>query len=172
MEINQLIKETLYEIEDALETALKGLTSAEIIWRPSDEVNAIGFILWHQARAEDSWLSNFAQKVPQVFERDGWSTKWGISAFDTGFGYTKRQLTEFVTPPVAELLEYARMVRVQTCQYLSGLAAEDFDCVPQTDHPWRQGYTIGRMFGHIVCELSQHLGHIRYLRGLQRGLNN
>jgi len=172
MEISQLIEETLYEIEDALQTALKGLTLAEIIWRPSDEVNAIGFTLWHQARVEDSWVSNFALKVPQIFERDGWSKKWVIPAFDTGFGYTTRELTEFVTPPVPELLEYAGMVRMRTCQYLSGLAAGDFDFVPETDHPWRQGYTIGRMFGHMVCELSQHLGHIRYLRGLQRGLNN
>ena len=86
MEISQLIEETLYEIENALQTALKGLTLAEIIWRPSDEVNAIGFTLWHQARVEDSWVSNFALKVPQIFERDGWSKKWVIPAFDTGFG--------------------------------------------------------------------------------------
>ena len=32
--------------------------------------------------------------------------------------------------------------------------------------------TIGKMFGHVIVEESQHLGQIAYLRGLQRGLNN
>jgi hypothetical protein len=29
---------------------------------------------------------------------------------------------------------------------------------------------IGRMLSHLIVEGSQHLGHVAYLRGLQRGL--
>ena len=172
MRIQTLIEETLLEIDRDLKVALEGLQMAELDWRPSDEANSIGFTLWHQTRAEDVWISEFALEGQQVFERDHWSDMWRIPLADTGFNYDKDQLFAFKTPPISELHEYAAAVRLQTLEYLNGLSVSDFDLKPDTDHPWRKGYTIGRMFGHILCELSQHLGHIGYLRGLQRGLNN
>ena len=171
MDVNQLIEETLLETDRDLEAALDGLTTAELEWRPTDEANSIGFTLWHQTRAEDNWVNDFAQKAPEVFSRDGWTQKWSIPAQDTGFGYTKEQLGAFVTPPLAEMWQYNRAVRAETLRYLGSLSSQDFNVSPQTDNPRRQGYTIGWMFGHVLCEVSQHLGHIRYLRGLQRGLN-
>ena len=172
MRIHTLIVETLLEIDHDLLVALGGLEVAELDWRPSYEANSIGFTLWHQIRAEDVWISEFALGSQQVFERDSWSVMWRIPSTDTGFNYDKDQLCAFKTPPIGELNEYGAAVRLQTLEYLDGLSVSDFDLKPETDHPWRKGYTIGRMFGHILCELSQHLGHIRYLRGLQRGLNN
>ena len=97
---------------------------------------------------------------------------WKIPSADTGFNYGKDQLAMFITPPISELYQYANAVRRQTLGYLQKLSEADFDLKPDSDHPYRKGYTIGRMFGHILCELSQYLGHIRYLRGLQRGLNH
>ena len=103
--------------------------------------------------------------------KKGWTQKWEIPAADTGARYEKEDLASFVTPPVEEICAYGREVRAQTLEYLSNLKEADFAAMPQTDNPRQRGYTIGRMFGHILCELSQHLGHVRYLRGLQRGLN-
>jgi len=49
-----------------------------------------------------------------------------------------------------------------------GQTAADFE---QCSNPARRpGYTIGRMFSHLLVEGSQHLGQVAYLRGLQRGL--
>jgi hypothetical protein len=172
MRIHTLIAETFIEIDNDLRIALEGLKIGELDWRPSNEANSIGFTLWHQTRAEDVWISEFALGGQQIFERDRWSVTWKIALADTGFNYGKDQLFAFKIPPISELNEYAAAVRLQTLEYLHGLRPSDFDLKPDTDHPWRQGYTIGRMFGHVLCELSQHLGHIRYLRGLQRGLNN
>ncbi len=171
MDVMQLVAETFEEIDADLETALKGLTTEEVKWRPSDEANSIGFTLWHLIRAEDYWLSDFARKLPHIFERNGWVQRWSMVGAGTGAGYGKEELAAFVTPPVDELWQYGREVREQTLEYLAGLRASQFDEMPDTTNPRHQGYTIGRMFGHILCELSQHLGHIRYLRGLQRGIN-
>ncbi len=170
MDVMQLVAETLQEIDTDLEAALDGLTTEEVVWRPSDEANAIGFSLWHMIRAEDTWLSGFAQGLPHLFERNGWDRRWDQVDAGTGWGYGKEELAAFVTPPVEEIWKYGREVRAQTLEYMAGLRADELSNTSPWATPFQQGYTIGRMFGHILCELSQHLGHIRYLRGLQRGL--
>lgn len=42
--------------------------------------------------------------------------------------------------------------------------------VLRPDPERRPGYTVGRMFSHLIVEESQHLGQVAYLRGLLRGL--
>ena len=171
MDVKQLVEETFLEMDKGFERSLEGLTPQELSWKPNDEANSIGFTFWHLTRAEDVWINGIARKVPQVFERDGWAQKWNIPAGDTGAGYDKEKLASFVTQPLEELWQFNRVVRGETLEYMKGITAPDFDLTIQTDNPRIQGYTIGRMFGHILCEVSQHLGHVRYLRGLQRGLN-
>ena len=171
MDVKQLVTETLQEIDKDLEAALEGLTTEEMDWRPGDEANSIGFTLWHLIRAEDHWLSGFAMKLSDLFERDGWDKCWGMAGASTGWGYGKEELAAFVTPPIKELWQYGRDVRTRTLEYMASIDAAQFLETPFSSNPWHEGYTIGRMFGHILCELSQHLGHVRYLRGLQRGIN-
>lgn len=171
MDVMQLVAETLQEIDRDLESALDDLTTEEVEWRPSDEANSIGFNLWHLIRVEDSWVSGFAQGMPDLFERNGWDRKWNQVDAGNGWGYGKEELAAFATPAIKELWQYGREVRTQTLEYMAGLRAEQLSETPPSANPWQQDYTIGRMFGHLLCELSQHLGHIRYLRGLQRGLD-
>ena len=171
MDVMQLVAETLQEIDRDLESALDGLSMEEVEWRPSDEANSIGFSLWHLIRAEDHWLSGFAQGIPDLFERNGWHQRWNQVEAGTGWGYGKEELAAFVTPPMDELWQYGREVRTQTLEYMAGLRSDELSNTSPWATPFQQGYTIGRMFGHLLCELSQHLGHIRYLRGLQRGLD-
>ncbi|MQF68777.1 DinB family protein [SAR202 cluster bacterium AD-804-J14_MRT_500m] len=171
MDIKQFTEDTFAEIDHDLDVAMDGLTTEELNWRPTDQANPIGFTLWHMARAEDFWINGFALQQTQVFVQEGWPEKWGIPAGDTGGGYTKEQVNSFATPDVNEIRQYERAVRKVTIDYLRGLGPADFDFKPESKNPRHQGYNIGRMFGHILCELSQHLGHIRYLRGLQRGIN-
>ncbi len=171
MEVGQMVEQTFLELEQDLERALDGLTSQELTWRPNSEANSISFTFWHLSRAEDLWVSAFALQKPHIFERDGWVRKWGIPVRDSGFGYSAEQLAAFPTPPVDELWQYHRAVHQQSLDYLNTLKPQDFDYSPPTDNPRRQGYTVGRMFSHLFCEFGEHVGHIRYLRGLQRGLD-
>ncbi len=171
MDVMQLVAETLEEIDRDLESALEGLTRDEVEWRPSDDANSVGFNLWHLIRAEDHWLSVFAQGKDHLFQRNGWDRKWQMVGAGTGWGYGKEELAAFVTPPMDELWQYGREVRKQTLEYMAGLRADELSNTSPWATEYQQGYTFGRMFGHLLCELSQHLGHIRYIRGLRRGID-
>ncbi len=57
---------------------------------------------------------------------------------------------------------------VQTVGYLKTINAESLDKAVQT--PFGE-LTIGRVFAILLCEITQHIEQIAYLRGLQRGLN-
>ena len=171
MEIKVLVECSFTELEEELERALDGLTPEELTWQPDPEANAVGFNFWHLSRAEDGWVNGFALHSLHVSTRDGWAARWGIPEKDSGFGYTASQLAAFPTPPLAELWEYHRAVRKQTNEYLKSLTPEDFDRQPPPGSEFQKGYTVGRMFAHLFSEIGQHLGHIFYVRGLQRGMD-
>ena len=171
MDVKQIVEETLLETDRDVERALQGLTVQELDWRPGGESNSIGFNLWHMTAAEDDWISTFPRTVSKVSVRDGWAKRWAIPERDNGYGYDLEKLSTFVTPPLAELWEYNRSVRKETLDYMNSLTNQHFDLEPATDMPYRKGFTIGRMFSHLLCEINQHVGHICYVRGLQRGLN-
>ena len=171
MDAKRVIVDTLEEMERDQERALEGLTADELSWRPANWANSIGFTLWHVTRAEDVWVRGHAKGIEELFEQDGWSAKWGIPSGDTGHVYDEAKLAQFPTPPVEELVQYYRAVRKNTMDYLDGLTAEALDRTLVIEQSSFEGAPVGRMFSHLLSEIGQHVGHIRYLRGLQRGLN-
>ena len=48
--------------------ALQGLSDADLVKRPSDQCNPIGWLLWHQTRVEDAILSHISV-LPQAWDR-------------------------------------------------------------------------------------------------------
>jgi len=85
-----------------------------------------------------------------------------------------------------DLMAYAEAVRKQTLKYLKGLIPEDFDKkVDMPPPPARMvtpsgspapsrptfNLTVGLMLLMLVTHLSQHVGEISYIRGLQRGID-
>ena len=171
MHISRIVEEAFQELEEELEHMLEGLTSEELVWRPDEDANSICFLAWHLGRAEDVWISDYALRRPHVFESGGWAKRWGIDPGDSGFAYDREQLAAFPNPPIDEINRYRAEVRAQSIEYLKTLSANDFDVEPASDHPRRRGYTIGRVWSHLICEIAQHVGQISYLRGLQKGLN-
>ena len=171
MDANQMVEGAFQELEQGLECALEGLTPEELTWRPNEGANSINFLFWHISRAEDIWVSEYALKRPQTFERGGWAAKWKIPVEETGYGYGPEALAAFLNPPIDELWRYHREVHEESLAYLNTLKPDDFAYMPPSDHPRRRGRTIGWVWSHLLCEIGQHLGHITYLRGLQRGIN-
>ena len=170
MDATHMISDAFQELERDLERALDGLTPEELTWRPENWANPIGFTLWHVTRAEDMWIHRYGLDAPHIFEQDGWASKWGILPQDTGFGYEETTLDAFPTPPLEEMLAYRQDVRQVTLKYLDTLTPEALDGPLKTPHPRYNDYTVGRMLSHLACEIGEHVGHVRYLRGLQRGL--
>ena len=167
----KLVEDTLLEMDDELKGALDGLTPDELSWRPTTWANSIGFTLWHVTRAEDLWIQKSTQGIPQLFETGEWAGKWGIPSDHHGAGYDEDKLASFPNPPLEELLGYYGAVRQHTIKYLGQLTEEGLVGSLKAPVPRHKDYTVGRMFSHLLSEIGQHLGHIRYVRGLQRGLN-
>jgi uncharacterized damage-inducible protein DinB len=169
MDFRAILRMALDECFEDLGKALRGLTPAERRFQPHPEANHIDFLVWHMARVEDSWIQPFAQGTPRIWQRDQWYQKLGLPEEESGFGYTAQQVASFPRFNFTDLMAYYGAVRGETLRYLEGLTATDLDRLPSPErHP---GYTIGKMFSHLVVEESQHVGQVAYLRGLQRGLN-
>ena len=169
MDFKDIIKMALDEYMSELRRALDGLTSEERRFQPGPDAHHIDFAVWHMARVEDDWVQRFAQRADTVWKGGGWPSKLGLPERDSGFGYTAEQVASLPQFDIDDMMRYYDAVREDTLRYLDGLSQDELETYP---HPERRpGYTIGKMFSHVIVEESQHVGQIAYLRGLQRGLN-
>ena len=169
MDFKDIIRMALDEYLDELKSALDGLTEAERRFQPSPEAHHIDFAVWHMARVEDDWLHRFALHADSIWEKEGWHQKLGMPERGSGYGYTSEQVASLPAFSMEDMMTYYDAVRKEVVRYLDGLTREDLEGCP---HPERRpGYTIGKMFSHVIVEESQHVGQVAYLRGLQRGLD-
>ena len=180
MELKEYIEETLEGCRETLYRTLQGLSQEELVWRPNPETNSIAFIVWHMTRVEDVWVHRYARGVAEVWVRDGWCGKFGLGESDHGAGFSAERLANFPTIALSALKEYLDSVRQDTLNYLRGLDPEDFDSVPgRVIFPGApaaamerfKAFSVARMFRQLNGEEYQHVGHVGYLRGLQRGMN-
>ena len=114
MEIVALIEQTLGDYWQRMERALEGLTPAELAWRPNAESNSIAFIVWHVARVEDRWIQVFAQDIPDVWTKDGWHEKLGLSEDYAIVGLSVEQLRKFPAITKENLDGYRHDVQNET----------------------------------------------------------
>ena len=177
MEIKELIEGTLDDYRNRLETALAGLTTEELAWRPDHQSNSIGFILWHLARVEDRWISYVVRGDEDIWVKNHWYRKFGLAELDHGVGFTLEQVARFPALSLEDLLGYVHEVHRETAGFVQQLQATDLDVVPgripfpPSTPRGSEAWSVGRMFRQLFGELNQHLGQIRYLRGMIRGFN-
>jgi uncharacterized damage-inducible protein DinB len=178
MSLIEFTRDTLEDYRTRLYRALDGLTDDELNWRPNRESNSIAFIMWHTTRVEDRWFQVFAQGKPDVWSRDVWHDKLGLREDERGFGYGVDELAAFPKLAGDDLRGCFEAVRAETAAYLDSLDESDLDIAPGRSPFGAPGssnrfaeFTIRRMFRQVIGELMQHLGHMAFLRGLQRGLD-
>lgn len=160
----------LNSLQEVLTKALDGLSPEELAYQPDKESNSIGFIFWHQIRAEDMMIIATLMENQEEWETGKWAVRMGFDEDfrDNGWGYTAEQLSSFTVPKLEELIAYGKAVRAETKKYISGLSQEDFDEIITTmfgEMP------ISNILTMLINELALHTGHITYIRGLLRGLD-
>ena len=169
MDFKEIIRMALDEYMKDLLDAVDGLTDEERRFQPTSESFHIDFAVWHMARTEDGWVHYYSGRTDDVWKRDGWFEKVGLPKSDEGYGYSAEQVTNMPKFEFKAILNYYEAVRRETNVYLDRIDAETLDHIP---HPeLLPGYTVGKMFSHVIVEEAQHVGQIAYLRGMQRGLN-
>ena len=62
----------MLEMSDSLvRRALEGLTDADLIKRPSDQDNTIGWLIWHKTRVEDIAFADASARSSSGFQISG-----------------------------------------------------------------------------------------------------
>ena len=167
MTLNEFIEDAFITEHEYLMDAVSDLTPAELTWKPGPRSNHIGWILWHMIRVEDMWFQFFILRQPEIWERDGWNTKFGLPTRDNGFEHTQEQVNNFPAYDLQEMLNYGAAVRVETLSYLKSVTPEQMDIVPRDARP---EMSVGRIFRQVIGEIYQHQGHIAYIKGLSRSV--
>ena len=103
MEVKSFILNMLDCQQKKLMTALDGLSYDELTWRPGEESNPIGFILWHQTRDED-YIQAMIRGKTQVWIDEKWYEKFNMSdnPNEDGYGYTSEQVAVFTVPELTD----------------------------------------------------------------------
>ena len=168
MDFTEIVQMALSESTEDLGKALSTLTDDERRFQPNQDSNHIDFTLWHMLRVEDHWICRFAQRTETIWERHNWASKTTLPSTHTGYGYSPEQVINLKTFALDLMLEYSNVVRENTEGFLNSLSKDDLANCPD---PKKPGYSIARMLSHLIVELSQHVGQVAYLRGIQRGIN-
>jgi len=167
METKDIILASLNESWGYLTRALDGLTQEEIAWTPAPHSNSLAFILWHVARAEDSWVNRIIKRGTDIYETEGWWERLGTAPQDAGTGWTEEQLRSWPTPKLEDLRGYARAVHKKTLSLLKSIAPDELLEIRQSSQPNKKASTI---LAHLITEIALHVGQIDYLRGVHRGM--
>jgi hypothetical protein len=168
MELKDYIKNEFEGLKKNSGRVLNTLTQQELMWRPSCGCNSMGLILFHIARAEDSFVQTRLQDQPQVWETGKWYAKLNMAESEIGAHYNIDQVNAFTPPDMKDLLEYYDAVRVKTFEYLNKLRSEDFEKKVKLAFG---EFTVAGVLSLIVSHTAQHLGEISYLRGMLRGMD-
>jgi uncharacterized damage-inducible protein DinB len=169
MELQRYIGVELSSSKITMTHALEGLTQEEVAWRPASGCNAIGLILFHMARTEDSIMQGMLLKKTSVWETEKWHENLGLSPDEAGSHYTVEQVNAFKVPQLPQILAYADAVRAKTKETLRSLTVAAFD--EKINFPNVGEMSVGALFAFLISHASQHIGEIAYLRGMQRGMD-
>ena len=163
------IKSGLEEYLDGLKKAVDGLNPTELRWQPTLASNPISWIVWHMARVEDRWVNRVLRKELELWIRDGWYERFGMSEEAHGYGETELQVRAMPGVAMSDIMAYFDSVRRATLAHLEQMTSADIEAT--YSHPRRSGITGSWILGHILVEEGQHLGQVSYIRGMIRGQN-
>ena len=156
---------------EMVDAALTGLDDATLARRPTDQCNSVAWILWHMNRVVDTVIHTRFQSKPQLWVRDGWHRKFGMSdnPEDRGVGWTAQQVAAWVAPTRAVQLGYYEAVKDSARDYLRALSNTDLErriIAP----PAPQSRPLADALGQMTWDNIAHGGQIAYLRGFYLGM--
>ncbi len=159
-----------YNYEEYIIPALDGLSDADLMKRPNDQCNPIGWLFWHQTRTEDRVISTVGD-IPEIWFENRWYEKFGLPADDgaygDGTGHTLEQVAAF-TSTKETLQDYATVVREKTLAVLQSLTPADLAREIRNTRGGKRAVEKYLMRSLITGYLH-YTGQIAYLRGYFKG---
>ena len=157
-----------FEMSDGLvRRALKGLTDEDLMKRPSDQDNPIGWLMWHKTRVEDCAFAAVAGEE-QVWIAGKWHERFDLGAEpkQIGFGDSLEQVMRLKCTK-QDVIGYANAVRERTLITLEALSAEDLE--REMTDIGGNAIKTGDYLGRVATDYHHHSGQICYLRGFITG---
>ena len=152
-------------VHDELPSVVSGLSSEELLWRPDDGANPVGWLVWHLTRVQDDHLAGVADSE-QLWTRDGWASRFALP-YDTsaiGYGQSAEEVAAFRVEDVSLLTDYHSAVHELTLSVLDDLDEATLGRV--VDPHWDPPVTAAIRLVSVVNDITQHLGQVAYLRGV------
>jgi len=166
MDTVKFVEQSLNEAHERLLGSLKDITQEQLSWRPSDEANSIGELLWHIARAEDRMGRPGAGLGPELWESQEWYKHLGVPRDQSPTReYHIFRSQDAPSPRLENLLAYLEAVHQDTLDKLRTLSESDLDRVPDPERPERD---VASYFRHMIVHSNHHHGQLDYIRGLKQ----
>ena len=146
MNVIQFIQTTVNGLHQAIVNDVKGLTPAQLKYKPAPKANPVGFLFWHAVRIEDNNIAAM-QKKATVWEEDQWYSKLGLDAKAFGTGFAESDVDKIAKLPIDDILTYADKVFRNTSVYIQSLDQDKLDYAPNTERP---NWTVGSMLNTFV----------------------
>jgi uncharacterized damage-inducible protein DinB len=159
-------RSSLKNFHNSFRDAIKDLNDEQLHFRPLGKGNSIAFILWHTVRTEDLVLNFLFQKKAQVWNAEGWDKKFGMDPRAQGTGMTAEQAASIRILNLQDFLKYVDNVFQASEAYLEAVKEAGLEPVQEYQYLGKQsGYQV--VGGVVLQHGSEHLGEIRYVKGLQ-----
>ena len=154
-----------------VDNAINSLDEDDLIRQPNDQSNSAAWLLWHMNRVVDNMIHTRLQSQTQLWVREGWHQKFGMSdeESDFGMGWTAEQVAAWKAPSRDVLLGYYEANKASAREYLSSLKDGGLDesvLVP----PANEVRAVSDILGVLVYDNVVHGGQIAYLRGFYGGM--
>lgn len=149
-------------IREGVAELTTGLTDETSRWRPDQDANSIGWLLWHLSRVQDDHVAGVAG-VDQIWPRYRDEAGLPLDPDDTGYGHGPEEVA--LVRVSADLLDrYHADVHAATLEYLDGLTAGELSRV--VDERWDPPVTAAVRLISVIDDCARHLGQADYVRGL------
>jgi hypothetical protein len=141
-----MLVQQLQTVNLRLKHSVGDLSPEELVARPLEGVNPIGFLVWHISRSQDWAVNTAIRDVPEVITRKPWvGSPLAVPGIGTGFDLEEAvHAAEGFELPA--LLGYADAVHRDTLEWLATIDEEMLDEIPDVgahDAPHAEYQTPG-----------------------------
>ena len=162
-EANDLLLDAYGRIGESVPAVLEGLSADAAAYRPDEQANSVGWLVWHLTRVLDSHLAD-ASGDEQVLSAEGYEERLGLDlpAGDTGYGHDAADVAKVRFADVGLLADYHSAVQDKAASYLRNVG----DLGRVVDTNWDPPVTLSARLVSIVDDMARHIGQAEYVRGL------
>src|SRR3978361_194142 len=116
---SELLQEAFGRIHPLVVEAVDGRDAGDLAWRPDEEANSIGWLVWHLLRVQDDHVAEGAGTEQGGTSR-GWYDRFGrpVAPQAQGYGMSSEEVGQVVGVGSDDLRGYAEDVVAATEAYV------------------------------------------------------